>query len=185
MFYQVLLVDLFIFCGGFFGKLLCADFSSESLWWTCFVQYFFDTGFYIEICLARISLQRVFTKNAFEGILVRIRSSVFFGRDSSSQFAGNVSLEILPYRFFPIVLGSDFSSKISWYFFSSDFFWKKDLFKVCLVDNYSSEILGTGFSAEIFLAVISLQRFLVHILCSEFLFGICNSSEIIWYIVFG
>ena len=54
----------------------------------------------IEICLARISLQRVFTKNAFEGILVRIRSSDFFGRDSSSQFAGNVSLEILPYRFF-------------------------------------------------------------------------------------
>ena len=89
-------------------------------------------------------------KNAFEGILVRIRSSDFFGRDSSSQFAGNVSLEILPYRFFPIVLGSDFSSKISWYFFSSDFFWKKDLFKVCLVDNYSSEILGTGFAAEIF-----------------------------------
>ena len=42
----------------------------------------------IEICLARISLQRFFKRNVFEGILVRIRSSDFFGRDSFSQSFG-------------------------------------------------------------------------------------------------
>ena len=50
-----------------------------------FRPIFFLIQVSIEICLARISLQRVFTRNAFEGILVRIRSSDFFGRDSSSQ----------------------------------------------------------------------------------------------------
>ena len=88
MSHHILLVDLFIFvCGGCFRKLLRTDFSSESLWWTCFVQYFFGTGS-IEICLVQSSLQRVFgTRNVFEGILV-IRSSNIFGRDSSSQSFG-------------------------------------------------------------------------------------------------
>ena len=47
------------FLWRFFSKLFYADFSSNSLWWTCFVQYLFGTGS-IEICLVRISLQRVF-----------------------------------------------------------------------------------------------------------------------------
>ena len=93
-----------------------------------FRPIFFLIQVSIEICLARISLQRVFTRNAFEGILVRIRSSDFLVEILlPNLFAGNVSLEILPYRCFPIFLGSDFSSKISWYFFSSVRFFLEEI----------------------------------------------------------
>ena len=129
--------------------MLCTDFSSESLWWTCFVQYFLDTGFYRNLFGADFSSES-FKRNVFEGILV-IRSSVFLVKiPFPNLLAGNVPLEILSYRFLSYFFGSDFSSKIFWYLLSSDFFWEKYLFKVCLVDNYSSEILGTGFCAEIF-----------------------------------
>ena len=72
---------------------------------------------------------------------------------------GNVSLEILSYIFIQIFFGSDFSSRISWYFFSSVFFGKNYFFEVCLADDYSSEILGIyRFLCRDFLAMISLQK---------------------------
>ena len=83
-----------------------------------FRPIFFGTGS-IEICLVRISLQRVFGKrNVFEGILV-IRSSNIFGRDSFSQSFGweclfRDSFVQICLRYFLVY--SDFSSKISWYF---------------------------------------------------------------------
>jgi len=88
--------------------LFCADFSSKSLWWTCFVQYLFGTGS-IEICLVRISLQKKIGKrNVFEGILV-IRSSNAFGRDSSSQsFGWECLFRDSVVQIFQIFFGSDF-----------------------------------------------------------------------------
>ena len=108
MSHHILLADLFFFLWRFFSKLFCADFSSKSLWWTCFVQYLFGTGS-IEICLVRISLQKNFGKrNVFEGILV-IRSSNAFGRDSSSQsFGWECLFRDSVVQIFQIFFGSDF-----------------------------------------------------------------------------
>ena len=59
MFHQVLVVDFCFVCGGIFLKMLCTDFSSESCWVNMFLPFFW-LQVSIEICLARIFLQRDF-----------------------------------------------------------------------------------------------------------------------------
>ena len=111
MFLQVPVAEIFIFCGGLFRKLLCTDFSSESFWANmCFPLFLIQVS--IEICLARISLekklvstcrrQRCFVQNVFRH---------FLGRDSSSQsFRWEYLFGDFWYRFFQVFFRSDFSS---------------------------------------------------------------------------
>ena len=66
MSHHVLLVDVFIFlCGGFYRELLRTDFSSKSLWWTCFVHFF----------LAQVLLKFVWYGFLFKEVLVKYMSS--------------------------------------------------------------------------------------------------------------
>ena len=88
MFHQVLyLWWIFVFyCGGLFRKLLCADSSSESCWVNMFLPIFW-IQVSIEVCLARISLQRVFGFNKCrrQRCFVSIVFRHFLGRDISFQ----------------------------------------------------------------------------------------------------
>ena len=90
-----------------------------------FRRIFFGTGS-IEICLVRISLQKVFGKqNCFRK---HFRNKVFkfclVEIPLPTLLAGNVSVEILSYNFFQIFFGSVSLSKISC-FFLSGFFWEE------------------------------------------------------------
>ena len=67
----------------------------------------------------------------------------------SNLLAGNVSVEIFG-RFFQILFGSDFSSNMFGKYFVFRVYSGRCFFQVYLVENCSSEILGTDFSANIF-----------------------------------